>query len=125
MINDFDEKLLHQIIAALDIMVNPSVYYPLPMIYYIAMKYFVIPVVSFVLGITHGVQPFNRISKKGNGFIFHEDNSISILGKVISSINAISYDNFQSVLQENMIVSDLKSEKSIEDILKVYNIILK
>jgi starch synthase len=92
---------VHRALGAADILLVPSILDPLPFAHLYAQKYGTIPVVSQRFGSTQGIDPFERHHRKGNGFVFSGESACSMLGKLITAINAVRYDDHQESLIEN------------------------
>ena len=65
-----DEGLSHQIYAASDALLVPSLFEPCGLTQLIAMRYGTIPVVRETGGLKDTVEPFNEYTGEGNGFTF-------------------------------------------------------
>jgi starch synthase len=75
----YDEVLAHNIYAAADILLMPSLYEPCGLTQMIGMRYGVIPVVRETGGLKDTVIPYNENTGEGNGFSFANYNAHELL----------------------------------------------
>lgn len=74
----FDNGLAHRFEAAADIFLMPSRFEPCGLNQLISLRYGTVPVVRAVGGLADTVAEFDPKTGKGNGFIFHEYNSMGL-----------------------------------------------
>lgn len=75
----YDEALAHQIYAAADLLLMPSLFEPCGLSQMIAMRYGCLPVVRETGGLRDTVQPYDAGSGAGNGFSFPNYNAHDML----------------------------------------------
>ncbi|WP_077214334.1 glycogen synthase GlgA [Bacillus dakarensis] len=75
----FNEELAHQIYAAGDLFLMPSLFEPCGLGQMIAMRYGTIPIVRETGGLNDTVQSYNEITQEGNGFTFTNFNAHDML----------------------------------------------
>ena len=66
----YDEGLAHQIYAASDALLVPSLFEPCGLTQLIAMRYGTVPIVRETGGLKDTVAPYNQFDNSGNGFTF-------------------------------------------------------
>ena len=66
----YDESLAHQIYAASDALMVPSLFEPCGLTQLIAMRYGTVPIVRETGGLKDTVLPYNQFTGEGNGFTF-------------------------------------------------------
>ena len=76
----FSNELAQRIYAGADIFMMPSNYEPCGIGQLIAMRYGTIPVVRETGGLKDTVQPYNKYTNEGNGFVFKDYNAHEMIG---------------------------------------------
>ncbi len=121
----FNEELAHQLYAAADLFLMPSLFEPCGLGQLIAMKYGAVPIVREIGGLNDTVTAWNEYTKEGNGFSFTNFNAHDMLYTIRRAIsfyqnqkdwpqivkNAMRVDNSwaQSAFQYNQLYADLMS----------------
>ena len=123
----YDESISHNMYAAADFLLMPSLFEPCGLNQMIAMKYGTIPIVHNVGGLKDTVKPISEYdAKKSIGFGIVSQNR-SLDGLVSSVEKAVEiYANkrkFNKIIRHNMHV-DFSSEKSAGKYLKLYKELL-
>lgn len=113
----FSETEAHQIYAGSDIFLMPSMIEPCGISQLIALRYGTIPIVREVGGLKDTVIPYNKYTKKGNGFTFRNYNAHELLFKVKE---ALSIYTKQENIWKNIIVQAMKSDNSWKSSSKEY-----
>ena len=75
----FDNRLAHQLYAAADLYLMPSIFEPCGLSQMIAMRYGTLPVVRETGGLKDTVIPYNEYTGEGNGFSFANINAHEFL----------------------------------------------
>lgn len=75
----FDEALAHQVYAAADMFLMPSLFEPCGLGQLIALRYGAIPIVREVGGLNDTVRPYNEFTDEGFGFTFSHFNAHDML----------------------------------------------
>lgn len=83
----FSSSLAKEIYAGCDLFLMPSLFEPCGIGQLIAMRYGTVPLVRSVGGLKDTVFPFDKTTKKGNGFTFHSYNAHDMLSSIESAYN--------------------------------------
>jgi len=83
----FDEALAHQLYAAADLFLMPSLFEPCGLGQLIAMKYGAVPIVRETGGLNDTVKAWNEYSGEGNGFSFSHYNAHDMLYTIRRAIS--------------------------------------
>ncbi len=78
----FSNELAHKIAAASDLFLMPSRYEPCGLNQIISLRYGTVPVVRATGGLADTVHEFDPSDESGNGFIFHEYNSMAFFNAI-------------------------------------------
>ena len=121
----YDEELAHQIYAAADMIVIPSVYEPCGLTQMIAMKYGVVPVVRRVGGLADTVFDANFSSKPfedRNGYVFDELSNDGLETALSRAIGLwYRYPEYFSRLRLNGMRADHSWNRPGQQYLDIYN----
>lgn len=120
LVDDESLKTLHRLLSGIDILLMPSSYKTLPFLPLYALRYGVLPVVSRVFGGTSGISQFSRKTRNGSAFCFDDSTLISMLGKIISAINAIRFEGEQPNIISNCMADQHSWENALAKINKIY-----
>lgn len=88
----YNEKMAHEIYAASDIFLMPSLFEPCGLGQMIAMRYGSIPVVRETGGLKDTVEPYNKITNTGTGFSFFDENANVFKNVLMDAINLYNND---------------------------------
>lgn len=116
----FDEELSHQIYAASDLLLMPSLFEPCGLSQMIALRYGCIPVVRETGGLKDSVTPFNADTKTGNGFSFYPFNAHELLFTLQKALKLYRQKEVWRHLVRNALASDLSWDRSAERYLELY-----
>ncbi|WP_297404408.1 glycogen synthase GlgA [uncultured Cetobacterium sp.] len=83
----FSSSLAKEIYAGCDLFLMPSLFEPCGIGQLIAMRYGTVPLVRSVGGLKDTVFPFDKTTKKGNGFTFHSYNAHDMLSSIENAYN--------------------------------------
>lgn len=78
----YDTGLAHRIAAGADISLMPSRFEPGGQNQLVALRYGTVPVVRAVGGLADTVREYDPRTGKGNGFVFHEYNSMALFNSI-------------------------------------------
>lgn len=121
----FNEKIAHQLYAASDIFMMPSVFEPCGLGQLIAMRYGSLPLVRETGGLKDTVTPYNKYSGDGTGFSFKNYDSYELKEKLFESIQL--YLNNQMMWQKTVtqaMKKDFSLQKMALEYEKIYQTIL-
>lgn len=85
--NGYNENLAHEIYAASDIFLMPSIFEPCGLGQMMAMRYGTIPVVRETGGLKDTVIPYNKYKNTGTGFTFYDQKANIFKDKVFEAID--------------------------------------
>lgn len=88
----FDEELAHQIYAAADMFVMPSLYEPCGLSQMMAMRYGALPIVRETGGLNDTVHAYNKHTGKGNGFSFYQYADWDLLSTIRRALDIYSHE---------------------------------
>lgn len=82
----FNEQFSHQIYAAADLFLMPSLFEPCGIGQMIALRYGAVPVVRETGGLRDTVEPYNEYTGKGNGFSFANYNAHEMMHTLCNAL---------------------------------------
>lgn len=88
----FNEERAHQLYAAADAMLMPSLFEPCGLTQLISLRYGTIPIVRETGGLRDTVHPYNQFAGTGTGFSFTNYNADEMLGTAFYAVQ-IYYDD--------------------------------
>ena len=113
----YDENRAHNIYAASDALLVPSLFEPCGLTQLIAMRYGTIPVVRETGGLKDTVQPYNEFTNEGNGFTFDRYES----GLLLDAINRAKTLYFTDRTRwDEMVLRDMDKDVSWDQSAKKY-----
>lgn len=120
----YDNQLAHQMYAAGDLFLMPSVFEPCGLTQMIAMKYGAVPVVRETGGLKDTVIPYNEYTGQGNGFSFANINAHEFLfvTKYACDLYRHHKDIWNHIVQAGM-SGDYSWKRSAEEYLGLYTLI--
>ena len=122
----FNNEIAHQVYAASDIFIMPSLFEPCGLGQLIAMRYGTLPVVRETGGLKDTVEPFNKFTGEGVGFSFANYNAHEFKDALE---RAIDLHNNNQVAWRTLIKRAMKQDHSLnrmaEEYLDLYRKILK
>ncbi len=122
----FSNKLAHQLYAASDILLMPSLFEPCGLSQMIAMRYGTLPVVRETGGLKDTVIPYNKYTNQGVGFSFQNYNAHEFKDTLLMAISL--YNNNQHVfriLQNQAMKQDFSLQKMASEYIKLYKLLAK
>lgn len=120
----FDEDEAHEIYAASDIFLMPSMSEPCGISQLISLRYGTIPVVREVGGLKDTVEPYNKYTGKGNGFSFENFNAHELLFTLKEAINLYNNDEIWSNLIKQAMNSKHDWAESSKEYIDIYRSLL-
>jgi starch synthase len=102
----FNEKLAHQLYAAADLFLMPSLFEPCGLGQLIAMKYGAIPIVRETGGLNDTVKAWNEFTGEGNGFSFKHFNAHDMLYTIQRAIHFYHDSEIWPILVKRVMEQD-------------------
>lgn len=122
----YNEKLAHEIYAASDIFLMPSLFEPCGLGQMIAMRYGSIPVVRETGGLKDTVFAYNKLDNTGTGFSFYDENPEVFKNVLMDAINLYNNDKVKwHQLMRRAMKSDFGLEKMAKEYSDLYKKILE
>lgn len=118
----YNEKLAHEIYAASDIFLMPSLFEPCGLGQMIAMRYGSIPVVRETGGLKDTVRPYNKEDNTGSGFSFFDENPHVFKNVLMDAINL--YNN-EKVRFNQLIRRAMKTDFGLDKMALEYSELYK
>lgn len=113
----FDEKLAHQIYAAADMFVMPSLYEPCGLSQMMAMRYGALPIVRETGGLYDTVHAYNKHTGEGNGFSFYQYADWDLLATIRRALDVY---NHEPKAWNQLVVQAMESDYSWNNSAKTY-----
>lgn len=120
----FDDRLARLIYAGSDFFLIPSRYEPCGLTQMYSLRYGTIPIVRSTGGLKDSVREFKPQTLEGNGFLFEDYETGSMLEAINRSLAYYRQEPFWSKLVDNALASDFSWEKSAEDYFQLFTRIL-
>lgn len=121
----FDEGLAHRIYAGADFFAMPSRYEPCGLGQLISLTYGTIPVVRKTGGLADSVSEFEPQSGNGNGFLFEEYDTESLLDALARAKKVYDNKDLWHQLITNSQKVDFSWPRAAREYLKVYQTLIK
>ncbi|MBQ7514997.1 MAG: glycogen synthase GlgA [Schwartzia sp.] len=121
----FNNELAQRIYAASDLFLMPSMYEPCGIGQLIALRYGAIPVVRATGGLKDTVQPFDKATEEGNGFVFPNYNAHEFLYTIKRAIRLIKNLKTWEAMEKNAMQTDYSWDKSAGEYKGLYERLLK
>lgn len=126
---EYDETLAHQLYAALDFLIVPSLFEPCGLTQLIAMRYGTVPIVRSTGGLKDTVFDADDATipaKQRNGFTFRRASSHDLSETMRRAVHLFRTDegSFQSLIRRDMLL-DFSWKKPAQQYLQVYRSILQ
>jgi len=116
----FDEPLAHRIMAGVDMFLIPSRYEPCGLTQMYALKYGTVPVVRATGGLDDTIAPFDRKTRKGNGFKFEPYGAKAFLETVQQAVQLFNDSEAWKALIANGMKADFSWDESARNYLELY-----
>ncbi len=119
----YKEELSHQMYAASDFLLMPSMFEPCGLNQMIAMRYGTVPIVHRVGGLKESVQPFKKFdskNKKGFGICFDEPKKEALLEAMKVAASLFELPQYKKISKHNM-NCDFSWDRSAEKYVKIYH----
>jgi starch synthase len=116
----FDEPLAHRIMAGVDMFLIPSRYEPCGLTQMYAFKYGTVPVVRATGGLDDTIAPFDRKTRKGDGFKFEPYGAKAFLETVQQAVQLFNDSKAWKTLIANAMKADFSWDESVRNYLELY-----
>ena len=116
----FSNQLAQRIYAAADIFLMPSNYEPCGIGQLIAMRYGAIPVVRETGGLKDTVIPYNKQTKAGTGFVFHDYNAHEMMYALKRALSLYANPIEWYRLMQNAMQADYSWQQSGREYHRLY-----
>ena len=116
----YDDRLAHKIEAGADFFLMPSRYEPCGLNQIYSLKYGTIPIVRATGGLDDTITPYDRATKKGNGFKFIRYGAEDFLSAIKEAIRFYFQPEHWKQLLRNAMTADFSWERSAEAYLQLY-----
>jgi starch synthase len=116
----FASELAQRIYAASDIFLMPSKYEPCGIGQLIAMRYGAVPIVRATGGLKDTVEQYDKLTGKGNGFVFPNYNAHELLFTMKRALSLYKDMTAWSALARNSMKSDFGWKRSAKEYIRLY-----
>jgi starch synthase len=116
----FDEPLAHQIEAGADLFLMPSLYEPCGLNQMFSLRYGTIPIVRAVGGLKDTVEPYDRGTGTGTGFVFATSNPPALLDAIDQSLIVFHDKSAWTALQRRAMAMDFSWDRSAKQYVDLY-----
>jgi len=120
----FDQALSHQIYAASDFFLMPSLFEPCGLGQIIAMRYGSIPVARKTGGLADTISHYNYDSKKGTGILFEHYDPNGLKWAVDEALTLYAQKDHFNQARQNALLADFSWEASAGEYLGLYGELL-
>ncbi|MGQ9800368.1 MAG: glycogen synthase [Candidatus Saccharicenans sp.] len=117
---EFSAGLYHQLLAAADLLLMPSLEEPCGLTLMHGLRYGTVPVVRATGGLRESVQPFSGESGQGNGFIFEDFQTEALLQAVQQALQVYASPQLWSQVRANCLATDNSWSKMIRKYRLLY-----
>ncbi len=115
-----DFTLPKKVFSGADLVLLPSKFEPSGITQMEAMRYGCIPVARAVGGLSDSIEDFDMISKKGNGFLFHEYNPYALMMALTRAIENYKNEEIWKEIVKSAMEKDFSWEQSSLKYIDVY-----
>jgi len=116
----FDDKLAHQIYAAADMFLMPSLYEPCGIGQLIALRYGAVPIVRETGGLKDTIRAFDKYTGEGNGFTFSHYNAHDMFYTIKRALGMYHDIPVWRKVVENAMTSDYSWQHSAKQYIGLY-----
>ena len=117
----FSNQLAQRIYASADIFLMPSIYEPCGIGQLIALRYGTIPVVRATGGLRDTIQPYNKYTGEGNGYIFENINAHDMAYVIKQALGDYRDKSVWNHLVENAMNSDYSWKNSAKEYINLFS----
>lgn len=116
----YNEELAHQLYAASDFLIMPSLFEPCGLSQMIAMRYMTLPIVREVGGLKDSVYPYNKYTLEGNGFSFYNPYAGELYDTINLALELYNDKKAMSQIIKNAYKSDYSFNLPCSQYLELY-----
>ena len=116
----FSNQLAQRIYASADIFLMPSIYEPCGIGQLIALRYGTVPVVRATGGLRDTIQPYNKYTGEGNGYIFENINAHDMAYVIKQALGDYRDKSVWNHLVENAMNSDYSWKNSAKEYINLF-----
>jgi len=121
----YDNRLAHCIEAGSDIFLMPSKFEPCGLNQMFSLRYGTVPVVRSTGGLNDTVKNWNKVSGKGNGFVFKKPEPLALKSALQKAIKTYSKKREWKQIVQNGMKADHSWEASAGEYEKLYSSLLQ
>ncbi len=122
---NFNPDLASKLYGAADMFLMPSKFEPCGLGQMIAMHYGAVPIVRETGGLKDTVEPFNSVTKRGNGFTFKAYQAYDMLDAIWRALGTYFDKPLWKALQSNGMKCDFGWKKSAAEYAELYESLMK
>ena len=116
----YDDELSHWIEAGADFFLMPSLYEPCGLNQMYSLRYGTVPIVRKTGGLADTVEPFDRATKRGTGFLFEEFSASALDDAIRSALECYRDPDAWRALQQNGMAMDFSWERQGKSYVELY-----
>lgn len=116
----FNNELAHLIEAGSDAFLMPSRYEPCGLNQMYSLKYGTVPIVRRTGGLADTVEPYQKHTGEGTGFVFQEFNSKALFGAIRDAIQVFQDREAWHKLMQNGMSKDFSWDRQADEYLRTY-----
>ncbi len=116
----YNAALSHQVIAASDFLMVPSLFEPCGLTQIYALRYGTIPIVRATGGLSDTVQEYNARSGSGNGFRFDRFQAHAFARAVRRALHYYKHEPHWTQLRANAMASSYSARSSAEQYVQIF-----
>ena len=120
MLNCFSSELASRIYASSDMFLMPSKSEPCGLAQMIASRYGTVPIVREAGGLRDSIEPFNPVSRKGNGITFRSFDAYDMLDAIKRALEIYSDHRLWKHLTANAMKKDFSWDGPVEEYMDLY-----
>ena len=117
----FSNQLAQRIYASADIFLMPSIYEPCGIGQLIALRYGTVPVVRATGGLRDTIQPYNKYTGEGNGYILENINAHDMAYVIKQALGDYRDKSVWNHLVENAMNSDYSWKNSAKEYINLFS----
>lgn len=116
----YDDELAHWIEAGSDLFLMPSLYEPCGLNQMYSLRYGTAPVVRRTGGLADTVEPFDRKTRRGTGFLFDEFNAQALAAAMRHALECYEDKDAWSALVQNGMAKDFSWARQARQYVELY-----